>query len=330
MTQWKRINRPAALAAVCAALLGAYALWPTHDDHGAAGHHDSHGHGHDHGGEGEAGESGHGETATICDEAAEAAGIETREAGPAPVRDRVTLTGRITLNRDATAMVKARFPGIVRSVAGGLGQTVAAGEVLATVESNDSLLAYPVRSPIAGVILERRTNVGDVAGEGPLFTVADLRQVWVEFFIFPRDVARIRGGLPVRIRDMEGGAEAAAELSSLLPVAEAASQTVVARATLDNPEGYWRAGMTVYGDVTVAEREAPVAVATAAVQREDGAPVVFVREGETYRLRRVTLGVQDEEWTEITAGLAAGERYVARNSFAVKAELGKAAAEHGH
>jgi len=40
--------------------------------------------------------------------------------------------------------------------------------------------------------------------------------------------------------------------------------------------------------------------------------------------------VRDTERSEITSGLEAGERYVADNSFVIKAELGKAEAEHEH
>ena len=41
-------------------------------------------------------------------------------------------------------------------------------------------------------------------------------------------------------------------------------------------------------------------------------------------------GVRDAERCEITSGIRAGERYVAENSFVIKAELGKSEAEHEH
>jgi cobalt-zinc-cadmium efflux system membrane fusion protein len=42
----------------------------------------------------------------------------------------------------------------------------------------------------------------------------------------------------------------------------------------------------------------------------------------------VELGDSDPKFVEIRAGLSAGERYVAENSFVVKAEMGKGEAEH--
>jgi cobalt-zinc-cadmium efflux system membrane fusion protein len=44
----------------------------------------------------------------------------------------------------------------------------------------------------------------------------------------------------------------------------------------------------------------------------------------------VRVGVRDTERCEITSGLRVGERYVAENSFVIKAELGKSEAEHEH
>lgn len=305
------------------------------DDHAEGGHDhgdaDEHGHEEakhedDHG----EGEAGHGDKTEISEQAAANAEIETAEAGPTTIHETITLTGRITLNPNTTANVKARFPGIVRAANKGLGDTVSAGDVLATVESNDSLLAYPVKAPIGGIILQRNTNIGDVVGDQPMFIIANLSDVWAELFIFPRDMARIKAGQMVHIQSTDGSVKADAKLHSLLPVAEASSQTVVGRAVIDNPNLQWRSGMTVRGSVVVAEKEVPVAVATGAIQRQEGATVVFVREGTTYEARKVELGLSDPEWTEIKSGLKSGETYVAKNSFVVKADIGKASAEHEH
>jgi cobalt-zinc-cadmium efflux system membrane fusion protein len=316
------------------------------DDHAEGGEHahgdkDEHAEGkdeHDHGsevkkdahGDEEGGHEEGGDKTKISDEAAANAEIKVLEAAPASIHDTISLTGRITLNQNTSAQVKARFPGIVRSVSKGLAEQVTAGETLATVESNDSLLVYPVKAPISGVILQRNTNIGDVAGDQPLFMISNLSDVWAEFFIFPRDMARIKSGQKVHINATDDSMNVEAPITSLLPVAEASSQTVIARVTIANPDGQWRSGMTVRGDVIVAEKQVPVAVASIAIQRQEGASVVFVQEGTAYEARKVELGLGDAEWTEIKSGLKAGERYVAQNSFVVKADIGKAGAEHAH
>lgn len=281
------------------------------------------------GGEGRDGEhAGPPDSTVIGPEAAAAAGIKTETVGSGSVSETATLTGRITLNQNALAHVKARFPGIVREVRRGQGEAVAAGDVLAVVESNDSLQPYAVKSPIAGVILVRNSNVGDVAGDAPLFTVADVSDVWAEFHVFPRDSDRVVGGQQVRVTSFEGRHTGEAPIALVLPLAESSSQTVIARATLPNPRGVWRPGMTVRGEVVIDEREVPLAVRTSAIQRMEGGPVVFVQSGERFTMRPITAGAGDGRWTEVRDGLKPGETYVSENSFIVKADIGKAGAEH--
>lgn len=279
------------------------------------------------------GEEGHKEaeqadSTEIPKDAADAANIKTETAGSATVSETITLTGRITLNQNTTAQVKARFSGIVRSVEKGQGETVNAGDVLATVESNDSLQVYPVKAPISGVILVRSTNIGDVAGDSSMFTIANVSDVWAEFHVFPRDIDRIRNGQSVRVTSFEGQHTGEAPITVLSPLAESSSQTVVARVTLNNTEGSWRSGMTVRGDVAVNEKQVPLAVKTSAIQRMEGKSVVFVQEGERYVMRDIKTGLSDEEWTEVKEGLKPGDIYVSENSFMIKADIGKAGAEH--
>ena len=163
-----------------------------------------------------------------------------------------------------------------------------------------------------------------------MFTITDTSDVWAEFHVFPRDIDQVKAGQKVLITSFEGGHTGEAPISTLLPVAEASSQTVVARVTLPNPEGVWRAGMTVRGDAVIAERQVPVAVKTAAVQRMEGKTVVFVQEGDKYETRPVRTGASDATWTEVLEGLKAGERYVSEKSFQIKADIGKAGAAHEH
>ena len=163
-----------------------------HDDHGG---HDDHGHdeqeGHGHGGHDDHGDE-HGEheegKAEISPDAAKLTGIHVQQAGPAVVAMTTPLTGRITLNENKTANVRARFPGYVKAVHVNLGDTVKKGQKLATVESNESLKTYGVTAPMNGVILKRETNIGDVTNGKELFVIADLSTVWAKYHIFLRHI----------------------------------------------------------------------------------------------------------------------------------------------
>lgn len=261
---------------------------------------------------------------------AEAAGIETAIAGPATIRDVVPLLGRVALNGNRYAEVRARYPGPVQAVRVAVGDTVRAGDTLATVENADTLRSYAITSPISGVVLARHTNAGDVATSNTLFEIADLSELWVELNAFGGDASRLRPGLKVRLQSTTGGDSAVTRIERLLPLASAASQTVVARAPLPNPDGKWRPGLMVNAEVTVAEREVPLAVDVSGLQRFRDFTVVFARIGETYEVRMLELGDRDSERVEVLGGLDPGTRYVTAQSFLIKADIEKSGASHDH
>ena len=74
----------------------------------------------------------------------------------------------------------------------------------------------------------------------------------------------------------------------------------------------------------------PLAVAEEGLQTLGDWTVVFGRYGEQFEARPLKLGRQDGRYAEVLEGLLPGEKYAAKNSFLIKAELGKASASHDH
>ena len=301
-----------------------------HDEHGHDSHkkedsHDDHGHG---------GGDDHGEheegKVEITPDAAKLTGIQVQQAGSALVAMTTPLTGRITLNENTTANVRARFPGFVKAVHVNLGDTVTKGQKLATVESNESLKIYSVTAPIDGVILRRETNIGDVTDGKELFVIADLSTVWAKYHIFPRDVANIKKGQPVVVHTLDEKTSQNAQISMLFPTTDALSQTVIAIAELPNENGVWRPGMTIEGDIKGGEKQAAIAVPRDALQFMEDQQVVFVKSGNTYEPRPVSVGMTGTDNAEITSGLKRGETYVSAGSFVIKADILKGTAAHEH
>lgn len=261
---------------------------------------------------------------------AEAAGVQTAVAGPATIHERIRLMGRVAMNGNRFAEVRARFDGPVKDVRVGLGDQVQAGQTLAVIENRESLRTFAVTAPFAGVVLARHTNVGDVAGTEPLFEIADLSSLWVEFNAFGTDVSRLATGQSVRVRSSAGELAAETRLGRMLPLANSASQTVVVRGLLANPDGHWRPGMAVTGEVTVASREVDLAVRRDGLQRFRDFTVVFAHVADTYEVRMLELGQQDDVSVEVLGGLKPGTEYVTEQSFLIKADIEKSGASHDH
>lgn len=198
------------------------------------------------------------------------------------------------------------------------------------MESNETLQVYPVKSPISGVVISRKGSVGDVAGETPLYEVADVSSVWVEFHVFPGSVGKVKPGQRVHVTSMMGDAEADAAIIAVPPVADTESQSVLARAKLDNTQGKWHAGLTVRGEANISERAVPVAVRTSGLQRFRDFTVVFAQVGNTYEVRMLELGANDGNLAEVVEGIKPGTAYVSENSFLIKADIDKSGASHDH
>ena len=257
----------------------------------------------------------------------ENAHLEVEVAGPAKIKTVLRLYGKIAMNEDAVANVSPRFPGLVKSVSVRLGDRVEKGQVLAIVESSDSLRNYQITSEIAGTIIKKEVTIGEVVRDDkPIFTVADLSTVWIDFSVFPQDFERVKRGQIVRITYAANVEPITGEISYIAPVGSENTQSLLARAVAANAEGVLRPGLFVMGDLEADDVEVPVAVRPAAIQSLNERTVVFVVAGSAFEARAVQLGPQDDSNVQVVSGLYAGDRYVAANSFLLKAELAKGAA----
>ncbi len=267
----------------------------------------------------------------ISEQAAASVGLEYETAGPRTMRTTVAMNGKIIPNEDRLVHVLPRFPGIVKEIRKKLGDSVEKDEVLAIVESNESLQPYEVKSQIAGRITQRDIALGEfVSTERPIYVVADLSTVWVDLNVHRKDFELLREGQKALLERGEGDVKSEATITYISQFGSENTQTMLARAELPNPEMQWRPGLFVKAEVVVKEEEVPVAVKASAIQQFRDWDVVFMKDGTTYEIAIVELGRRDGEWVEVVSGLKPGTQYVTENSFVVKADVLKGGASHDH
>jgi cobalt-zinc-cadmium efflux system membrane fusion protein len=286
------------------------------DEHDEAAEHDEH--------------DEHAAALRLTPEARKNADIVTAPAGPGTLVESIPVYGSLQPNAEGVRSVVARFPGVVREVHAQLGERVTQGQVLARIESNESLQVYAVTSPIAGVITERLVNPGEQSGTSPLFTVTNLATLWAEFAIFPRDRAAIRVGQSVRLQAVDAGRIGEGRIVYVSPVGSAGTQSLTARVLLDNRDGQWSPGLFVRGEVAAGETTVPQALPASAIQTLEGQFVVYGEDADGFEARPVRVGREDGQMVEILEGISAGDAVVIEGGFVLKAEQGKGEAEHAH
>lgn len=338
------------------------------------------------------------------------ADIDTASAGPATLVKEIAVPGRIALNADKQAKIVPRLSGTVASINKRLGEEVAKGDVLATIESREvadaksqyleawraeelaksvfereerlwkqkvtaeqeylnaknafetskiqlelahqklhtmglededieavikrtgeeiAFRTYVIRSPIAGRVTARSLILGEmVATEAEIFNIADLATVWVDIAVQPADLPFAKEGQEVIVSGE--GRTARGKIVALSPVIDPETRSARAIAEIDNGKGEWQLGDYVRAQLISGRQEVSVAVPRDAIQTINGQKSVFVAEHGGFKARALTTGREDSQNVEVLSGLKAGEKVAVKNTFALKAELGKAEAEHEH
>lgn len=271
----------------------------------------------------------HTDSVKLSDAKIETAGIELVKASAGVLRDSLLLNGIVQPNQESLVQVTPRFPGIVRDVRKRIGDRVQKGDILALIESNQSLTQYELKASLAGTVIDRQTTLGEyVSEQKPAFVIADLSTVWVDFSVYRRDLTRVHIDDQVFIDPADGGPPIEAKVSYLSPVGSSDTQSAIARAVVTNSGQRLRPGLFITCQLTLSEKKVSVAVKSSALQIWENRTVVFVRNGEKFEARDVEIGGRDPQLVEITFGVLEGDVYAAQNSFIIKAELGKGAADN--
>ena len=193
------------------------------------------------------------------------------------------------------------------------------------------LTRYELKAQFDGTVIKKEIAVGEAIKEdADIFAIADLCTVWVGVTVYAKDLSVVKVGQNVTVRSKVLGLEEDGVLTYLGPLVGEQTRTAQGRVVVQNPEGHWRPGLFVAVEIVQEEVTVPVAVSVDAIQTFRDWSVVFVQYGDLFEARPLELGRSDGRWVEILHGLSPGEKYVSRNSFILKADLGKAGATHEH
>ncbi len=252
------------------------------------------------------------------------------------IKTHISLAGEVGFDEDHLVHVVPRFSGIVRKVNKRLGDSVKKGEVLAQVESNESLSMYDIISSSDGTIIEKHITLGEhVKDDSSVYVVVDLSTVWINLSIYSKDILNIQERQKVKISAMGTDLFEEGTICYISPSFNEKSRIAKARVILPNPKFYWRPGMFVKGDIRLESSAEVMIIKKLAPQILNEASVVFILEKENEFIPvSVVLGKSDDQFVEVIKGLNVGDKYVSQGAFELKAEIVTGSlsghAGHGH
>jgi len=180
----------------------------------------------------------------------------------------------------------------------------------------------PVRSPIDGVVLEKKAVEGMRAAPGDmLYRIADLSTVWIIAEVFEQDLAEIALGQPAEATLLAyPDRRFAGKVTFVYPMITAATRTARVRIELPNPDGALMPDM--YGSVAITSATpAALAVPDSAVIDSGMRRIVLVEKGEgRFEPREIKTGRGGDGYVAVLEGLAEGEKVVVSANFLIDAE----------
>jgi multidrug efflux pump subunit AcrA (membrane-fusion protein) len=175
-----------------------------------------------------------------------------------------------------------------------------------------------IRSPISGVVTDRPLFAGETAAAGaPLLTVMDTSSLLAKTHIAQSLAQQMKVGDGAQVHVQGVADPVAAKVSLISPALDPGSTTVEVWLKIDNKSGALKVGTPVKVSIegrTVAQ--AWKIPAAALLTAQDGSKSVMVvgADGAAHR-KPVTLGLQDAEDVQITAGLTPNDLVITGGAY---------------
>jgi len=199
------------------------------------------------------------------------------------------------------------------------GYTVRRNEI-ALSDARRELGYTQVRAPIAGVVTERKVNLGDhVTVNQLLFRIVDFDSIVARIYVPEKELVRLAKGQPARLRaDSLGGRRFRGAIDRISPIVDPGTGTIKVTVATPQQEGL-RPGMYVEVElVTAVHDDALLVPKRALVYDNDQAFVFRLKEKRRVERLRVNPALEDADNIEPAGGLSAGDQLVVAGQAGLK------------
>ncbi len=189
---------------------------------------------------------------------------------------------------------------------------------------NETTEQVPVIAPAPGIVVARNITLGSVVEPGQeVYTVTDLRSVWMMASVNESDISKVRVGERAAVLTQAFPSEQfKGTVIALGTELDSKTRTLQAKILIPNGKLQIRPGMYASAQLSQGDSRPALFVSEEALQDLNGGSIVFVRTLEnTFEPRPVEVAERLHGQAQINAGLRSGDAVVVKGSFVVKSEM---------
>ncbi|MBQ2371312.1 MAG: efflux RND transporter periplasmic adaptor subunit, partial [Muribaculaceae bacterium] len=167
-------------------------------------------------------------------------------------------------------------------------------------------------SPISGVVTARNYDAGDMTGQLPILTIAQVQPVKIVINVSESELAKVNNGMPAVVKfDTYGDEEFAGKVTMVAPTVDVATRTFGVEVTVANKDNRILPGMFARVELNLGTME-HVVVPDKAVVKQPGSGnyYVYVYKDGKVSYNQVQLGQRMGDKYELISGVESGSQVV--------------------
>jgi cobalt-zinc-cadmium efflux system membrane fusion protein len=185
---------------------------------------------------------------------------------------------------------------------------------------------YTVTSPINGYIVEKKINAGSFIRpdmSDNLFTISDLKNVWVWANVFETDIPKVRQGSSVEVTTLAyPGKIFKGKIDQVSEVLDPTNKAMRVRISLDNNDLLLKPEMFAKVLVSHVQQQTAVCIPTKALVSQNGKDFVVVyKDSSNMKVAEVNILKTLGDVTYLHAGVAPGQLLVVKNQLLLFQQL---------
>jgi len=202
---------------------------------------------------------------------------------------------------------------------------VAAKRIL-SINGNSTNGNYVIKAPISGFVVQRNVNNGTAIrmdNGSPMFTISDLKQVWVEANVYEENISKVHQGDEVDVTTISYPDKVfKGKVNNLMSVLDPNTKVMKMRVILDNPGYLLKPQMFATVTVNNTENQEAIAISSADLVFDHSQYYVILSQGHGHvEIRPVDVLSINGTTAYIKSGVTPGDKLIGSKAILIYGSL---------